>query len=290
MPQQQALPTWLSLNAVNAASQSGQTDPITGFPYAGGGLNQGDYFDLTSDEALSASYPATGILFQGRYRYVQVDSGATAANVKTGTIGFARSGSTVRSVITTNVGSGLTNGSYQIAATPLSGGGSGAIISVTVAGNVIVGNPTVVNGGFGYVSAPSFSLTALGGSAATVVALLNGPSMNVVTSADLGIGTASAANAGIGPIHPVVFLNAITPGNYGFVQELGTASIIAGTGNTQQAGQYAIAVNGASANGTLAASSASYGIYTVGNIVDPVTSPLAGTLVKVILDSSVVQD
>ena len=59
MPQQQALPTWLALNNVNSPYQSGQGDAQTGFPYNAGGLNQGDYFDLTNDEAAGASYPPT---------------------------------------------------------------------------------------------------------------------------------------------------------------------------------------------------------------------------------------
>lgn len=42
------------------------------------------------------------------------------------------------------------------------------------------------------------------------------PELNIVTSYDKGIAGA----------HPVVFLNAITPGNYGFVQELGIATVL----------------------------------------------------------------
>ena len=57
--------------------------------------------------------------------------------------------------------------------------------------------------------------------------------MNVITSADLAIGTASAGNAGIGPVHPVVFLNTITPGNFGFIQELGVATVLSGAATTQ---------------------------------------------------------
>ncbi len=287
MPFQPALPTWLAINNVNSGSQSGQTDPITGFPYAGGGLNLGDYFDLTSEEAPNASYTTNGILFQGRYRYVQVDSGATAANVKTGTVGYMRSGSTVKSVVVLTQGSGQTVGTYQVAATVGSGGGSGAIIQVIVTSATTI-TVSVVNGGFGYVSAPTFTL-ATGGTVGTVVAQLGG-SPNVVTSADIAIGTATATNAGIGPVHPVVFLNTITPGNYGFIQELGTATVLAGSTNNQLASQFGIVTNGASANGTMATSSATYGPYAIGNIIDPLTSPLANTPFKVLLDGPVVQD
>jgi hypothetical protein len=287
MPYQQALPTWLALNNMNNSSQSGMTDPITGFPYNGGGLNLGDYFDVTNDEAANASYTTNGLLFSGRYRYVQVDSGATAANVKTGTVGYMRAGSTVASVQVVTQGSGQTVGTYQVAATVGSGGGSGAIIQVIVTASSAI-TVSVVNGGFGYVSAPTFTL-ATGGTVGTVVAQLS-VTPNIVTSADIGIGTASVGNAGIGPARPVIFLNTITPGNYGFIQELGVATVLAGSTNTQTASQFGIVTNGASANGTMAASSATYGVYAIGCVLDPLTSPLANTPFKILLDGPTVQD
>jgi hypothetical protein len=155
MPQQQALPTWLAVNNMNSVSPSGQTDNMTGYPYEGGGLNLGDYFDLTNDEAATASYTTNGLLYSGRYRYVQVDSGATAANVKTGTVGYMRLGSTVKSVVVLTQGSGQTVGTYQIAST--GGGGTGAIIQVVVASATSI-TASVVSGGYGYTSVPTFTL------------------------------------------------------------------------------------------------------------------------------------
>jgi len=142
MPFQPILPTWLALNSCNDSSPTGLSDARTGLAYMAGGLNLGDYFDLTEQEAQGIDYVPQGgpqvTLHAGRYRRVQVDSGATASNVKTGTIGL-------------------------------------------------------------------------------MVAGLQ-PNLNVVTSYDKGIVGA----------HVVVFLNAITPGNYGFVQELGIASVLCG--------------------------------------------------------------
>jgi hypothetical protein len=40
----------------------------------------------------------------------------------------------------------------------------------------------------------------------------------------------------------------------------------------------------------MAASSATYGAYAIGNILDPLTSPLANTPFKVLLDGPVVQE
>lgn len=146
MPQQQILPTWLALNAANFSSPSGLTDLRTGNPQYAGGLNVGDYFDLTEAEALQLSSTTIGTLHAGRYRFIQVDSAATAASVKTGTVGLMKS-------------------------------------------------------------------------------LALGP--NVVTSLDVGLG-GGATPVTSGKARAVVFLNTITPGNYGFVQEQGDANVLFG--------------------------------------------------------------
>src|SRR5216683_3198209 len=88
MPFNPTLPTWLALNAANSTSSTGNTDLRTGLAIQGGNLVPGDYFDLTNKEANDLSYQTNGVLYAGRYRWVQVDSSATASNVKTGTIGL----------------------------------------------------------------------------------------------------------------------------------------------------------------------------------------------------------
>jgi hypothetical protein len=165
MPQLQTLPTWIALNAANFSSPTGLTDLRTGNPQYGGALNVGDYFDLTEAEANQLSYTTTGTLHAGRYRFVQVDSGATAANVKTGTVGLL----------------------------------------CTLAKGV-----------------------------------------NVITSFDQGLGAG---------LRQVVFLNSITPGNYGFVQEQGDANVLFGSTASGAAGVlvYAAATGvGSSTAGSLA--------------------------------------
>jgi hypothetical protein len=157
MPFQPILPAWVVLNASNDTAASGMADQYTNFPYNAGGLTLGDYFDLTNQEAFRNCQPSVGVLYTGRYRRIQVDSGATAANVKTGTIGL--------------------------------------MPSLAAIGKDLGLNPSV------------------GGAAP--------PSMNVVTSWDQSIG------GGGKPVRPVVFLNSITPGNFGWVQELGVAVVLA---------------------------------------------------------------
>lgn len=78
---------WQSLTTVYT-SPSGLTDPRTGQAYFAGGLVVGGYADLTEAEAQALS---GNVLHEGRYRFVQVDSAATAANIKTGTIGLLSS-------------------------------------------------------------------------------------------------------------------------------------------------------------------------------------------------------
>lgn len=68
-------------------SPSQLTDPRTGLPYQMAGSYVGVYMDLTEAEAQAFS----SSLHTGRYRFVQIDSTATAANVKQGTIGLQRS-------------------------------------------------------------------------------------------------------------------------------------------------------------------------------------------------------
>lgn len=94
MPFQPILPTWLALNGANDTSPTSLTDLRTGNPVFAGGLNLGDFFDLTEAEANQLSYltlPQVQ-LHAGRYRRVLVDSGATASNVKVGTVGLMVAG------------------------------------------------------------------------------------------------------------------------------------------------------------------------------------------------------
>ena len=276
MPQQQIVPSWTAWNNANFTSPTAMSDPITGQPYASGGLNLGDYFDATSDEAKIASYTVNGLLFEGRYRYVNVDSGATAANVKTGTVGYLRAGSSVVGVVITTAGINQNNGTYTIAAT--GGGGTGAQIQIVIAFGSIVA-ATVVTGGVGYTSVPTFTI-GQGGVTGVVAAQLSS-SPNVVTSADV-------SGVVIG-VCPVVFLNAITPGNYGFVQELGLATVLgkATSLTSSSAGDY---VNASAANvGTVdcTAQSGSAIGSTIGRAID---TPQPALLFKCYLNGPVRQD
>jgi len=284
MPWLKGLPTWFALNNVNSSSESAITDPDTGQAIYAGGLNLGDYTDFDNAIAASLSYTTNGILYEGRYRYVQVDSGATAANVKTGTVGYARSGQTLKTAVITSAGSGQTNGATTLNANAGSGGGSGAVLSVTIAGGLIT-SVSVTNGGAGYVSPPTFTV-AQGGTPGTIVGQL-GVGVNLVTSADQALAGVATA-AGIGPVHPVVFLNSITPGNFGFVQEMGVATVLSGA-VVQSVNTFAIVKN-SSADGTMTTSSATFGPFALGMVIDPLAAtPPANTPFKVFLSTPMAQ-
>jgi len=286
MPLTPSLPTWLAWNNANFTSPTGLSDAYSGQQVAAGGLNLGDYFDATNQEAANASYGVNGILYAGRYRLVQVDSGATAANVKTGTVGYLRQGGSglVKSVVITAAGTGGTLGTYTIAATLASGGGSGAVIQVVVGAAGTVTSAIVLNGGNGYNSAPTFSLTATGGTGTVAAQLDTTP--NIVTSADQ---TASGVVTAI-TVRPVIFLNSVTPGNYGFIQELGTATVLNAASTVQTAGQVANVTTG---TGVMTTSTTTLTNASIGTVIDAVaTGAPANTPFKIQLGyaCSVVQD
>jgi hypothetical protein len=76
---------------------SGMVDTRTGYAYQAGGLMPGIYVDFTEAEAQADGRLT---LHEGRYRFVQIDSGANAANITQGSIGLMKSLSGGVNVIT----------------------------------------------------------------------------------------------------------------------------------------------------------------------------------------------
>jgi hypothetical protein len=274
MPFQPIVPTWTAWNNANFTSPTALTDVRTGLPFAAGGLNLGDFFDATEQEANTASYTTNGLLHSGRYRYVQVSSAASTSNVKTGYIGYLAPGGFVQSVQIATQGSGQTPGTYIVTA---SGGGSPtaqATIQVVVvtATSIVV---TLLTPGSGYTSVPTFTLVT-GGTPGTVVAdMFYSP--NIVTDYN------TAANLAL---RPVVFLNAITPGNYGFVQELGFATVLA-AGSFSSSAAVGVAISGSSGLANVPSSTTAITTTTVGIAVD---LPVVSTLFRILMITPVLQD
>jgi hypothetical protein len=273
MPLQQIVPTWTAWNNANFTSPTALTDLRTGLPFAAGGLNLGDYFDATEQEANSASYTTNGLLHSGRYRYVQVASNATAANVKTNTVGYIQPGTFVQNVYQLVAGSGMAPGTY-IVTTAGGGGTTQATIQIVVLTATTIAPPIVLTPGTGFTSLPTATLTGTDGTPATLTVEM-GYSVNQVTSADISTNM----------VRPVVFLNSITPGNYGFVQELGVATVLSVAGAAQAVNNWAVATAmGSTPIGLMPASVTTITPYVIGLVLDPVTTgSTATTPFKIVL-------
>lgn len=72
-----------ALNMANSPVYTGQSEPITGIALPSG-LTPGAYFDMTEAEAAQSSNATIDTLHEGRYQWVQLDSGATAAGTTGG--------------------------------------------------------------------------------------------------------------------------------------------------------------------------------------------------------------
>jgi hypothetical protein len=276
----------LAWNNANFPTASGIQDLRTGQDFPAGGLNLGDFFEATEKEANSASAANIGLLHSGQYRLVQVDSGATVANVKTGTVGYLRAGTMVQGAVIAAAGSAGTAGVYTFNVPAGTAGGSGAILSIVVGSGGTMTNVSVLQGGFNYTG-PTSALTAVavtgipGLTGATVTLQLN-TSPNLVTSFD----QATTNNT---LVRPVVFLNSITPGNYGFIQELGVATVLGASAITSATANAYVNVK-ASSGGTVdgIVNTGSPLISTIGVAID---LPVAGQLFKCYMNYvPVVQD
>jgi hypothetical protein len=163
-------------------SPSGMTDPRTGLPYQAGGLKPGDYFDLTEAEAQAQS----SALHEGRYRFVQVDSTATAANILQGTVGCMKTlGGGVNFITdySNNIGSttGLPRGVVFLAPLTAAQVSAGAYVFVQEAGDATL-------------------LAAAAVTAGQALIVTTGGKVTTGTTVNLYVGCAIQAAAGSGSL------------------------------------------------------------------------------------------
>lgn len=170
------------LTGVYYPSASGLVDIRTGQAYVGGGLYQGATTELSAKEAqsLSAQAPSQPPIYAGRYRFVGIDPGATAANLKAGNVIGWTPGSQVQDVAILTAGSGQTQGSYTANASA-----GGAVIGYTINASGALATAWVINPGsyLSNASLPTFTIAA-GGTPGTVAALLS-INPDSVTSMDI---------------------------------------------------------------------------------------------------------
>lgn len=204
-----------ALNRADDVAASGFASLRTGQEIVAGGTLLGDAISLLGREASNLSDTSVGLLYEGQYRRVRLDAGATAANTGTGKAAFVVPGYTVMSASVLTPGSGQTPGTYQLPAASQNGVGTGGVLQVTVNANgTVTANPLLLSSGSGYTLPPTFTLNA-GGTPATFNVLMTLNSY-IVTTAD---------KATI-PFGRGVFLNSVTPGNYTWIQESGIASVL----------------------------------------------------------------
>lgn len=216
------------------SSPTGLTDIRTGLPELGGGMNEGDYFDLTADEAKN--YPG---LFTGRYRLVRISPSSTASTILQGTPCGIGLPTTVGRVVLTTAGSGQTPGTYTVNSSA-SGGTALAVAQVVVGAAGTVVSTTLLQAGAGFTSTPTFTVAA-GGTPGTIKAQM-AVSENVVGSFDA---TASISlNSVRGVFLAPVTAAQVTAGAYVFIQEQGIASVLVSTATQATVGCTAAAGTG----------------------------------------------
>jgi hypothetical protein len=173
MPLQPIIPTWLALNACDDTSPSGLTSLPTGDPIFAGGLNVGDYFDLTEKEAQSLSFTDTGILHSGRYRRIQVDPNANAGLVRVGTLGYMVTALVPDVNIVTSMGMTNVGGRFAIFLNSITPGNYGFIQELGVA-TAAIGGGTATAGSPLYLNGPYLGTTATGAPLAFALQAITG--------------------------------------------------------------------------------------------------------------------
>jgi hypothetical protein len=270
MPQTPALSYYLGPLAVYT-SDTGMTDPITGIPYLGGTLHQGDYVDATLAEIAQWNVQFGAKLNTGRYRFVRVSSQATAANIKYGApVGWARP-STVGQLQLAAAGSGATtDGTYTITST--TSGGTAAVGLATVSGGVITAVQLTFPGA-NFTSVPTFGLTEITGLSAGSVLAQMAISPNVISSLD-----ASAMN--VTDVRGIALCSVttaqVTANCWIVIQELGIAPLLVTTAAATASGSQANAVTAGVVTTTAAGTQTNVGY--IGQILDLAA---AATIVRV---------
>lgn len=225
-------------------SPTGMQSAITNVPYLGGSLHQGDYCDLQANEAAVWNQRFGSDLYPGRYRFVQLSSAATAANLAFGKpVGFGL-GSTVAQAIVAAGGSaytiaatGASSGQVVITSTA-SGGTAPATALLTLAAGVITGAQLLFPGA-GFTSVPTFPLTELTGGTGGSVLARQFVDPSFVSSFDTASCAQLSTPRGVVLASPTAAQ--ITAGAWVVIQEQGIANVLVTTATQNPAGSNATA-------------------------------------------------
>ena len=267
-------------------SPTGMTDPITGIPYLGGTLHEGDYCDLSLDEAAQWNILYGVKLNTGRYRMVHVNPLSTYSTIKYGfPVGWALPSSVGQVAI---VGAGTVtsaaNGTYTVSSTATGTGAIAATASVTVVSAAIT-SAQLTYPGANLSAVPTFALTEItgytGGAGPLVAQMAVSP--NWVGSFDVTASVAIAEVRGIALI-PSITAAQVTAGAWMAIQELGIAPVYVTTATATIPGSIAASATAGAVTTTTIATAVPTGY--IGKILD---TAAAATIVRVVLDLPVVQ-
>ena len=270
--------------------QTGQQDPITGAAYLGTDFLEGNYADVSNEDASSWNSAYGTQLKGGRYRICRLAQYANQANLpqvsgQGGVVGWA-AGTSVQSAVIAVGGTGYTNGTYNVSSTFTAGTQMPAIVQVVVSGGAII-SAQLVQGGGPFTVAPTFGLTELtGGSGASLIAQLF-QSSSFITSFD---STTVAAGAPVSLVRGILYASPtaaqILAGAWVVVQESGIAQVEVGTAAAHTIGQQIVAT-ATTAGGVVTAQAPVFSALEVGYAL---AAPYAGTTVPVKLTLPVIED
>lgn len=268
---------WLAGPAAIYNTSTGQQDPVTQLPYLGTDFQSSYFADLSYLDAQvwNRSYTPPAPYGPGRYRIVKIASDAVAADIlPNNPVGWALGGS-VGSVAFT-AGSGYTNGTYNLTSSA-TGSQVAAVAQVVVSGGAII-SAQLITGGSGFITttAPTFSLTALGGGSGGAVTAQLTATGSVVTSLSSVAVAATSLVRGIALCNPGPTSAQVTAGAWIIIQELGIAPVLITTAGSASQGAQVIGVTG----GTAVTQANAYSALELGRAL---TVPTAGQVSPVLL-------
>ena len=220
-------------------SPTGMIDTVTGLPYLGGTLHEGDYVDLTRAEAAQWNVKYGSKLNTGRYRLCRLSTRATYSNIAFGKPAGWGLAQTVGQVVLSAAGSGgTTDGTYTCSSS--TSGGTAATASVTVSGGAVTGCELIYPGS-GFTSVPTWGLTEIAGLSGASILSQMANSPNFVCSFDSACAQLSTPRG--------VFLTSVTSAQVSanawvVIQEQGVAPVLVTTATNTAAGCNATASTG----------------------------------------------
>ena len=249
-------------------SPTGMSSPITGTPYLGGNLHEGDYVDLTASEAAQWNVQYGNKLYPGRYRFVRVSPNATYSNFGFGyPVGYGLGTYIANAIVVAGgtgyviTATGLTTGTVSINSS--TAGGTAATVSITLSGGVIT-TAQVTYAGANMTSVPTFTLSSVlsTGSGGSVVAQQH-ESPNFISSFDSSSGNLVDVR---GIALTTLTAAQVSAAAWILIQELGDAPLYVTTATATASGSVASAATAAAVTTTTSATAPTLGY--IGNTID----------------------